>query len=71
MDDWPLAKILHQISGGKPWSVAVDALRRRDRLYGVLLLRGVCHSLVVVPPGTERDFVAADHPLGNSVGAIG
>ena len=24
VDDWPLAKILYQISGGKPESVAVD-----------------------------------------------
>jgi hypothetical protein len=25
VDDWPLAKILYQISGGKPGSVAVDS----------------------------------------------
>lgn len=30
VDDWPLAKILIQISGGKPWSVAVDAFRGVD-----------------------------------------
>ena len=54
VDDWPLAKILIQISGGKPRSVTVS-FGRRDRLRGLLLLRGVCHRFVVwrgLPPVT-------------------
>jgi hypothetical protein len=48
VDDWPLAKILYQISGGKPRRVAVRR-RRRDPPSGILLLGGACHNLVVVP----------------------
>lgn len=57
VDDWPLAKILIQISGGKPRSVAVGPFGgRRDRSVGILLLRGVCHRLGVALAiaGAER-----------------
>ena len=44
-----------QISGGKPQLVSVEAPGfRRDWRRGVLLLSGVCHRLVVVPPWTQR-----------------
>ena len=66
MDDWPLAKILLQISGGKPRSVTVEPVRR-DRPRGVLLSRGPCHSLVVVLPGTER-VVCGGRSLGELSG---
>jgi hypothetical protein len=55
VDDWPLAKILNQISGGKPGSVAVGLSgARRDWPSGILLLRGVCHRLGVVPFARDR-----------------
>ena len=68
VDDWPLAKHLYQISGGKTSS----SIRLSVGVTGgvVLLSRGVCRSVVVVPPGAER-IVVADHTLRNSVGAIG
>lgn len=70
VDDWPLAKILNKISGGKLRSASVNLPVARGPACSILLLRAVCHSLVVAPPGAER-VIAADQPLGNSVGAIG
>ena len=71
VDDWPLAKILNQISGGKPRAVAVDQL--------VVVTAGWC------PPFEDRmsqsrgcgckslpnESSGADRSLKNSVGAIG
>ena len=71
MDDWPLAKILNQISGGKPRAVAVDQLvvvtaRWYPPFEGRMLQsrgRGR-HNL-------PNELSGADRSLKNSVGAIG
>ena len=70
MDDWPLAKILFQISGGKPRSVAVDQLvdvtvRRHPPFEGRM---SQSRGSGLLP--AER-VSGADRPLKNSVGAIG
>ena len=69
VDDWPLANVLLQTSGGKPRGVAV--------LVDVTL-RSVSSSWGVYATASWSSFrgpiepkVAADHPSGNSVGAIG
>jgi hypothetical protein len=72
VDDWPLAKILFQISGGKPRSVAVDQLvdvtvRRYPPFEGRMSQsRGSGRFL----SPAER-VSGADRSLKNSVGAIG
>ena len=71
MDDWPLAKILYQISGGKPGSVTVV------RLFGGLDVTGPwyppleacmsqCRGCPALP-GADRSSVA-DHRLGELSG---
>ena len=70
VDDWPLAKILFQISGGKPWSVAVDQLvdvtvRRYPPFEGRM---SQSRGSGLLP--AER-VSGADRSLKNSVGAIG
>lgn len=73
MDDWPLAKIFHQISGGKPWSVAVCHLLAGDDVTGSRYppLGWRMGQSRATPLGVPAGVSVPDRRLGNSVGAIG
>ena len=71
MDDWPLAKILIQISGGKPRSVAVAFTGGvTERWYPPF--EGHMRQSGGSGPSVPAEPVSvADRSLKNSVGAIG
>ena len=71
VDDWPLAKILFQISGGKPRSVAVAVKRDVTERWYPPFEGGMRQSRGSGPSVPAERVSVADQPLKNSVGAIG